>query len=381
MRFDDARQLVDYFAELGIGALYLSPFFRARQGSTHGYDVVDHRQLEPRLGDEDDLGQLAAALGGRGIGLLVDIVPNHMGIDDPHNAWWQDVLEHGQASTFSHYFDIDWTPAKEALRGKVLLPVLGDQFGKILEDQELQLAYEDMRLVIRYYERRFPTDPRSWVPVLKQALDRVAEELAPEVPERMELESIVTALEHLPARTEVEGEAVGQRYRESEVARRRLSALVETSAEVARALAQTIDGYNGRAGDSSSFDKLEALLDDQPYRLCYWRVATDEINYRRFFDVDSLAAIRVEDPEVFDAVHEMVLRFVERGWITGLRIDHADGLRDLRQYLESLHEAVRRRATASPTCTWSSRRSWGTTRCCRPTGRPTARPATTSSTC
>ncbi len=348
MRFDDVRQLVPYFDQLGIGALYLSPFFRAQRGSTHGYDVVDHGQLDPKLGTERDLQSLAETLRGQELGLVVDIVPNHMGIDDPHNAWWQDVLENGPASTFAKYFDIDWNPPKAALQGKVLLPTLGDQFGRVLEDQELRLEYEDQRLVISYFDRRFPTDPRTWVAPLRRAHEFVAERLAAETPERMELESIVTALEHLPPRTEVCGETVQQRYREKEVARRRLAALLETSGEVRQGLEQALAETNGRRGEPASFDQLENLLAAQPYRLCHWRVATDEINYRRFFDVDSLAAIRVEDPEVFEAVHRMVLRFVEQGWITGLRIDHADGLLDPRQYLCKLNDAVRRARGEEP---------------------------------
>ena len=307
LRFDDARHLVTYLADLGVGAAYLSPFFRARQGSTHGYDVVDHQQLNPQLGAERDFQCLAETLSHHGMGLMIDIVPNHMGIDDPHNAWWQDVLENGPGSAFAKYFDIDWNPPKAALKGKVLLPVLGDQFGKVLESQEVRLQYEDQRFVIRCYDRQFPTDPKTWVGILRQALEFVTAHLAADVPERMELESIVTALEHLPARTDVDAEAVAGRNREKEVARRRLSALVETSVEVRQGIEQATGDYNGRRGEPASFDKLEALLVDQPYRLCYWRVATDEINYRRFFDVDSLAAIRVEEPEVFDAVQGMAL--------------------------------------------------------------------------
>jgi (1->4)-alpha-D-glucan 1-alpha-D-glucosylmutase len=177
---------------------------------------------------------------------------------------------------------------------------------------------------------------------LKQALDFVALRLEAEVPERMELESIITSLEHLPRRSELDVELQQQRHRENEVAKRRLSTLVEDSEEVRQAVDQAIDDYNGRQGEPVSFDNLEALLTDQPYRLCYWRVATDEINYRRFFDVDALAAIRVEEPEVFDAVHEMVLRFIAAGWITALRIDHADGLLDPQHYLANLAQAIQR---------------------------------------
>ncbi len=340
LRFDAARDLVPYLAELGIGAAYASPFLMARQGSTHGYDVVDHSQLDPAIGTLEEFGQFADRLRELGMGLVVDIVPNHMGIDDPHNRWWQDVLENGPASTYARYFDIDWNPPKIGLRGKVLLPVLGDQFGRILEDQQLRLAYEDHRFVVRYYERSFPTDPVTCIPILKQAVELVAPVLAADVPERMELESIVTALEHLPARGAVTVETAPERYRETEVARRRLATLQEASGEIRQAIDQAIEQYNGRRGEPASFDQLESLLADQAYRLCYWRVATDEINYRRFFDVDSLAAIRVEDPEVFDAVHQTVLELVRRRWVTGLRIDHADGLLDPAQYLANLAQAV-----------------------------------------
>jgi (1->4)-alpha-D-glucan 1-alpha-D-glucosylmutase len=340
LTFDAARRLTDYLADLGVGAAYLSPFFRARAGSTHGYDVVDHGVLDPSLGDEKSFRAMAESIRKHGLGLVVDIVPNHMGIDDPHNGWWQDVLENGPASQYARYFDIDWKPPKEALRGKVLLPTLGDQFGRVLEDRQLQLAYEDQRFVVTYFERKFPTDPGTWVLILRDALEIVSSRLEAEVPERMELESIITALEHLPSRTVTEAEALQERYREKEVARRRLAQLWEASDEVRAAIERVIVDYNGRRGDLASFDKLDAFVSNQPYRLCYWRVATDEINYRRFFDVDALAAIRVEDPEVFQGVHATVLGFVAQGWVTGLRIDHADGLLDPEQYLVNLAQAT-----------------------------------------
>ena len=341
LRFDAARELVPYLSELGIGAAYAPPFLRACRGSQHGYDVVDHGELDPTLGTEEEFGQFAECLGAHGMGLVVDIVPNHMGIEDPGNGWWQDVLENGPSSSYAHYFDIDWNPPKAALANKLLLPVLGDQFGKVLEDQQLTLAYENQRFTIHYYDRIFPTDPVTWVPILGLALDYVSEALDADSPERMELESIQTALEHVPARGDLDAETIQQRYRENEVARRRLSALCESSEEVRRGINKAIQAYNGKSGDPASFDRLEGLLTAQPYRLCYWRVATDEINYRRFFDIDSLAAIRVEDPEVFQGVHQLILSFVAKRWVTGLRIDHADGLLDPQQYFADLAEAVR----------------------------------------
>ncbi len=346
LTFDELRQLVDYFERLGIGALYLSPFLRAAAGSGHGYDVVDPTQLDPGLGTEEQLGELSQALRRAGLGMMIDIVPNHMGVADPHNRWWQDVLENGPGAQFAKFFDIDWNPPREGLRGKVLLPVLGDQFGKVLEERQLQLAYENERLVLKYFERALPTDPRTWTAVLGHTVEIASSRLEADAPERMELESIVTALEHLPPRTAKTAEDLQQRYRESEVTRRRLATLLSDSHEVQCALERTIIDFNGRPGDAASFDRLEAFVTDQPYRLCHWRVATDEINYRRFFDVDSLAAIRVEDPEVFQAVHEAILRFVEKRWVTALRIDHADGLHDPAQYLTNLATAVQQARAA-----------------------------------
>ncbi len=340
LSFAQVRDLAGYLADLGIGSAYLSPFFRASAGSGHGYDVVDPTQLDPALGTEDDLQQMALVLGKQGLGVMVDIVPNHMGIADPHNLWWQDVLENGPASIYARFFDIDWSPPKEALRGKVLLPVLGDQFGRVVDEGQLRLAYEAQRFVVRYYDRAFPTDPRSWVALLRHMAELLVPRMEPDADESMELESIISSLEHLPDRNATDSDAVGQRYREKEVARRRLAALIEQNSEIAAAIERALADFNGQPGTPASFDKLEAFLADQAYRLCYWRVATDEINYRRFFDVDSLAAIRVEDPEVFDAVHAAILHYVGAGWVTALRIDHADGLRDPQAYLSNLAEAV-----------------------------------------
>lgn len=337
-----------YFADLGVGALYLSPFLRSRRGSTHGYDTVDHGEIDPAVGTEDEFRALATAARERGMGLVLDIVPNHMSIDDPRNGWWQNVLENGQCSPFANYFDIDWTPPKVALQGKVLLAFLGDQFGKVLEDQQTQLVYQDQRFMIRYYERLFPTDPRSWALVLRAALEQLVPVLEQTNPQRMELESVITALEHLPERSQVNPEAIQQRHRENDVARRRLSVLLQASREIREALAGTLESYNGTLGDPHSFDRLEAFLNEQAYRLCYWRVATDEINYRRFFDVDTLAAIRVEDDAVFEGVHALPLKFVAEGHVSGLRIDHADGLLDPQAYLAKLDNRAREAATSGP---------------------------------
>lgn len=341
LRFSDARELVGYLHELGISDAYPSPLFRARENSSHGYDVIDHAQIDPEFGSEDDFRAFAEELRMRGMGLMMDIVPNHMGIDDAHNQWWQDVLENGLSAAHADFFDVDWYPPKEILRERLLLPFLGEQFGRVLENQELRLVFEDERFKIAYHDSRYPLAPRSWQLVLARVLERAAGQLPVDDPQRMELESIITATENLPRRAR-EPEQVQQLYREKEVIRRRLAALLPASPAIAAALEETIAEFNGRRGDASSFDRLEGLLDRQAYRLCHWRVATDEINYRRFFDINALAAIRVERPEVFEAVHAMIFRFLGQGWVTGLRIDHPDGLLDPKQYFVNLQQGFER---------------------------------------
>ncbi len=328
----DAAELVGYLSELGVSDLYTSPLTTARPGSEHGYDVVDPRQVNPELGGEEALAELAERLHAAGMGLLVDLVPNHMCIAGGLNPWWNDILENGPSSPYADFFDIDWHPPKKDLHNKVLLPVLGDQYGKVLENGELRLSYDAGAFHLRYYEHTFPVAPRSVMPLLEGVLAAL-----PAGGEAVvELESILTATRHLPPRTERDPDGVRERQREKEVIKRRLAALTAADANVREGLAAELAISNGRPGDPRSFDRLEAVLAEQAYRLCHWRVASDEINYRRFFDINDLAAIRVEDPAVFEATHELAFRLVERGWVTGLRIDHVDGLYDPERYLREL---------------------------------------------
>jgi (1->4)-alpha-D-glucan 1-alpha-D-glucosylmutase len=341
LSLSEATSLVGYFHDLGITTVYSSPLFRARRDSAHGYDVIDHNKIDPELGTEADLQALAEELTHHGLGLLMDVVPNHMGIDDPNNVLWQDVLENGQSSSYAKFFDIDWNPPKAELQGKVLVPVLGDQYGKVLENRELSIAYEDQRFYVRYYQRRYPLAPESWPLVLRPALEEHLAWLAGDDPIRMELESIVASLERLPKAADQNQRRIHERRREESVARRRLTALWQSGDPIHEAVEASLADLNGSKGDPHSFDRLESLLAQQHYRLCFWRVAADEINYRRFFDINDLAALRVEDPDVFRAVHAMVFRFLERGWVTGLRIDHPDGLLDPEHYLQDLQAGYR----------------------------------------
>lgn len=340
--FAEARALVPYLHALGITDLYTSPFFQARPGSAHGYDVTDHSTINPELGTEADLEALAQTLRQHGMGLLMDVVPNHMGIGDASNRYWQDVLENGPSSPYAGFFDIDWAPPKQALVNQVLLPVLGDQYGKVLEQGEIRLAYDEGAFFIEFYQQRLPVAPRTWTAILAPALEQVRTFLAANDPHVIELESILTSLRYLPLRTATDPEKVRERQREKEVGKRRLASLVAASAPVHSAIGAVVAAMNGQPGDPASFDRLEALLAEQAYRLCYWRVAADEINYRRFFDINELAALRVEQPEVFEAVHALVFHLLRQGVATGLRIDHPDGLFDPEQYFVDLQTGCQR---------------------------------------
>jgi (1->4)-alpha-D-glucan 1-alpha-D-glucosylmutase len=337
--FRDATALVDYLDALGVTDVYASPFLVARPGSTHGYDVIDHARLNPEIGTDSDLDALAAALKQRDMGLIMDVVPNHMCIASSDNHWWNDVLENGRSSPFASFFDIDWHPPKTELHEKVLLPVLGEQYGRVLENQEISIAYEGGAFFAVYWQSRFPIGPRTILPLLEPIVAELRHSHPANHPDVLEIESIVTATTHLPTRWDTEPEKVRERMREKEIVKRRLDALVSGSAAVRDALERSLAAINGDKQNPRSFDRLEALLGDQAYRLSFWGVAAEEINYRRFFDINDLAAIRVELPNVLDAVHHKAFQLLRAGKVTGLRVDHVDGLMDPSRYLESLQHA------------------------------------------
>ncbi|MBI3977920.1 MAG: malto-oligosyltrehalose synthase, partial [Chloroflexi bacterium] len=337
--FRDAQRLAPYLHDLGISDCYASPLFKPCPGSSHGYDVVDHSQLNPALGGEADFEAFTADLQERGLGLVLDMVPNHMGIADAGNTWWMDVLENGPSSIYASHFDIDWHPATPELENRVLLPILGDQYGMVLESGRFRLAFEEGAFFIYHYDTRLPVAPRTYSRILSNQLGSLLATLGEEDEHVQELQSILTALSYLPRRTEVLPEKVAERNREKEIIKRRIAALYQASPPVRAAIDTAVRAFNGTVGEPSSFDLLDALLNVQAYRLAYWRVAADEINYRRFFDVNELAAIRVELPEVFRATHDLVLRFLADGRITGLRIDHADGLWNPAAYFRQLQES------------------------------------------
>jgi (1->4)-alpha-D-glucan 1-alpha-D-glucosylmutase len=349
--FRDAQDLVPYLHELGISDCYASPILKARPGSLHGYDICDHGQINPDLGGEADFESFVAALQQHGMGLILDTVPNHMGINHPSNGWWMDVLENGPSSICAPYFDIDWHPVNPDLDNKVLLPLLEDQYGTVLEGGKIRLAYEDGAVFLYYYDIKLPVAPRTYTPILEYRLDQLTQLLGEEHEQVLELHSILTALSYLPPRKELPPKKIIERNREKEIIKRRIAALVNVSPEVRAMIEATVHVFNGTAGDPQSFSLLDQLLEQQAYRLAYWRVATEEINYRRFFDINELAAIRVENPKVFRDTHRLIFRLLAEGKVTGLRIDHPDGLWDPTSYFHQLQAnylVQRVRATLGP---------------------------------
>ncbi len=281
------------------------------------------------------------------MGLIADVVPNHMCISHPSNFWWWDVLENGPSSPFARYFDIDWHPPKDELVNKVLLPTLGDQYGRVLENREIQIVYADGQFHASVYEMPLPLAPGTWTMILEPAVAKLREKLGAESEHVAEMESIVTALSHLAGPTEIDDAKIRERQREKEIVKRRLTGLLEASADAGAAIDASLAELNGQRGEPRSFDRLERLLESEPYRLSFWRVAMDEINYRRFFDINDLAAIRVEDPEVFSAVHALIFDLVRQGHIRGLRVDHPDGLFEPEKYFRFLQDACKAWSAAS----------------------------------
>jgi (1->4)-alpha-D-glucan 1-alpha-D-glucosylmutase len=337
--FNDAAGIVPYLARLGISHLYASPFLRARPGSTHGYDIVDHGELNPEIGTREDFDALSDALRAHGMGLLADIVPNHMGVMGADNGWWLDVLENGPASIYADWFDIDWQPASADLADRVLVPVLGDHYGAVLARGELTLAFEPESgtFAVRYWQHRFPVDPREYPRILDAAVRALPETALPQAA-LAELKSIVSAFGYLPARGERGADRRMERSLNQQVDKRRLAALVRAHPAVAEAIGSALRRFDGASGDAQALDRLHELLEAQAYRLAFWRVASDEINYRRFFDVNELAALRMENEPVFAATHALVYDLLAEGRIDGLRIDHPDGLYDPAAYFTRLQE-------------------------------------------
>lgn len=335
--FRQAEQLIPYLADLGISHIYASPYLKARAGSSHGYDITDYNALNPEVGDEADLDALVAALHRHDMGQVLDFVPNHMGVGKADSVWWLDVLEWGQASPYAAYFDIDWMPAKEDLHGKVLLPFLGDHYGQVLENGELQVVFdaEAGSFSVRYHEHAFPIRPAHYAEITTPYVALLQARGDPRAAALKTLTDMAQTC--LSLRISGLPQERRRQVREAGLAfKRDLAARVAAQPDLRAVIAEAVRHINGSSGNAESFLLLHRLLERQSYRLAFWRVAADEINYRRFFDVNDLAGVRMENPALFDVAHGLVLRLVRKGVIDGLRIDHIDGMFDPAQYCRSL---------------------------------------------
>lgn len=346
LRFADAHKILDYLQELGISDLYLSPILASRKGSHHGYDVIDPGRINPDLGTEEEFTALQNELQSRGMGLLLDIVPNHMAAS-AENPWWMDVLENGAQSAFSAFFDIEWHPHARSLEGRILLPVLGRPFGEALDSGELKLVYNDGRFFIQYFESLFPIAPRSYHAILNYRSESLKESLLEDSSAYHEYFGILASVLDLSRADRRTGETAAEGRMRFESARDRLRTLVNATPEIARLIEQNLLEINGREGHPGSFGFLQRLLAEQHYKLAFWRNLNESINYRRFFTIADMVGVRVEDPLVFEASHGYILRLVARNPLAGLRIDHIDGLRDPFAYLTRLQEHLANDETRS----------------------------------
>ncbi|MEJ2689588.1 MAG: malto-oligosyltrehalose synthase [Deltaproteobacteria bacterium] len=340
--FAEMAALAGYLADLGISHCYTSPFFTARPGSSHGYDVVDPNQFNPEIGNETAFRDLVGKLTDRGLSLLVDVVPNHMAIMGSDNSWWLDVLENGPASIYAPFFDIDWQPLKRSLRNRLLVPVLGDQYGRELEAGRIRLIFDEREggLAIIYFDHLFPLDPRTYPLVLRRNLADFAYQLGEDHADLLELREILELCAKLSGRRAVSASKKQQRRMGGRDIRQRLAALRESSAAFRAYMEENIRQLNGRPGEGQSFAALHHLLERQVFRLSFWKVAAEEVNYRRFFDINDLAGLRMEQQDVFERTHLLLFRLVESGGIGGLRIDHVDGLYDPAGYLRRLRRRL-----------------------------------------
>ncbi|WP_404385775.1 malto-oligosyltrehalose synthase [Caenispirillum salinarum] len=339
--FRDAIALVPYLADLGVTHVYASPFLKAREGSTHGYDIVDHGALNPEIGTEEDFTALTDVLKQHGMGMIADFVSNHMGVAQADNPWWLDVLEYGEGSPYAEFFDIDFHPMKTELRGKVLLPFLGDHYGRVLEDGHLVLKLDAAQgnFSVWYWEHRFPITPYRYGGIFTVVLPALRKAGLADAA-LAEMEEIVAGFREV-RRTVRSSRAQGQRRQKAERLKEQFAALLAEQPALADAISEALAAFQGKPGDPPSFLPLHRLLEAQHYRLAYWRTASDEINYRRFFQINDLAGLRVEVPAVFDASHKLILQLLGDGRIDGIRIDHIDGLFDPKGYLERLQEKAR----------------------------------------
>ena len=322
--FDDAERVADYLAQLGISHIYASPYMQAAPGSTHGYDIVDHQRVNAELGGEEAHQRFCSRLGERGLGQVLDIVPNHMSLV-PENRYWWDVLENAASSRYAAYFDIDWNPAELRLRDKVLVPILGDQYGRVLSSGDLRVVRQDDRFLVQYADHVLPVAPRSMSVILSRAADLASSDT---------LHFLSESYARLPAPDSVERSVILTRHRDKTV----LATLLLRTWREDHRVEQSID--RAIAELNSNIDALDNFLNLQNYRLAYWRTADQELGYRRFFDVNTLVGLRVEREHVFTETHSLIAKWLKEGVLDGIRVDHPDGLRDPFHYFERLRKTA-----------------------------------------
>ncbi|MGJ3247633.1 MAG: malto-oligosyltrehalose synthase [Elainellaceae cyanobacterium] len=332
--FSDAQTIVTYLSELGISDLYASPIFKARTGSTHGYDVIDPRQLNPELGTRAEFDDLVRSLHRADMGWLQDIVPNHMAYST-QNEFLLDVLEYGPDSDYFNMFDIEWEHPYHDIQGKVLTPMLGDFYGKCLENGQLTLKYDETGLSINYYELSLPLRIESYAQLILHDLGRLRRSLEREHPDFIKLLGILYVLKSAIAET-----SGRQRRDQATFVKSLLWELYQSNDEIKAFIDRNIEIFNGTVGDPSSFDLLDAMLSNQYFRLAFWKVGAEELNYRRFFTVNDLICLSIDDPKVFKLTHSLIHELVESGAFNGVRIDHIDGLYNPKQYLQRLRDQV-----------------------------------------
>jgi len=338
-RFEDAKALVPYLHRLGISDLYASPIFKARIGSSHGYDVTDPSRLNPELGTDEEFEALVQRIKHYGMGLLLDIVPNHMAAS-PENPWWMDLLENGPNSPYATFFDIDWSPIDSSLKNKIIFPILDRPYHQALENQEIVLKLEEAGFFIFYREFKLPLNVKSYKLVVSSRMKALESTLGSEHPAVQQLKKLVDAIEHLSSVGSTHPQKALRNYQNRQAIKEELWCIANTSAEVKTFLRDNITLFNGEKGTRRSFDLLDKLLAQQIYRLDFWKTAREQINYRRFFDISDLVGVRVELPQVFEATHALILSLVNEGKSTGLRVDHIDGLYNPLEYLFRLQHYI-----------------------------------------
>ena len=331
--FRKACDIVEYLFLLGISDLYASPVFQARKGSTHGYDIIDPTQLNAELGDREDLEALSGCLWNRGMGWIQDIVPNHVAVSRD-NPYLRDLFENGSCSGSFGAFDIEWDYPSDFLRNRCLAPFLGRLYGEALENGEIKVQFSPEGFSIKYYDLELPLKIESYLHLIDPEIDRLKGVLGEDHPDFIKFVGTAHTLRNLPA----SAEKCTERGEQVLFVKRMLWELYRQNDQIKKILDKEIAALNGEPGMPESFNRLDSLLAEQNFRLSFWKVASEEINYRRFFNINDLITLRMEEDGIFDQMHGFIFDLLKNGIVTGLRVDHIDGLYDPTVYLKRLRE-------------------------------------------